>query len=145
LEQSLEVGAELGYRDPLVISSLGRVLTDQGMLTDAYDRLDAAIGYPQNSPYQSAGAVRGLAHYAVAREEWQIAARLYGFADALLGRSGHGAWGDEPLYEHDRSLLAGQLGERFDSEYEVGATWTWHGAIRMARTLRPAGHISRRM
>jgi predicted ATPase/DNA-binding SARP family transcriptional activator len=136
LEQAVDLGMELGYRDPLVMSTLGRVLTDQGLLSDAYDRLDAAVHFPQNSPYQSAGAVRGAAHFAVAVSEWHVAARLYGFADVLLGRSGHGAWGDEPLYEQDRTLLAGELGDVFQLEYEAGAALTWEKALRMAHTLK---------
>jgi predicted ATPase/class 3 adenylate cyclase len=140
LEQAVDLGRDLGYRDPLVMSTLGRVLTDRALLSEAYDRLDAAIHFPQNSPYQSAGAVRGAAHFAVAVCEWHIAARLFGFADVLLGRSGHGAWGDEPLYEQDRSLIAGQLGDLFQSEYDFGAALTWPKAVQLARTLeRSAG------
>jgi predicted ATPase/DNA-binding SARP family transcriptional activator len=135
LQQAVDVGMDLGYRDPLVISSLGRVLTDQGLLAEAYERLHDAVRFPQNSPYQSAGAIRGIAHFALAREEWQMAARLYGFADTLLGRSGHGAWGDEPLYESDRAELAKRLGDLFTAEYEVGSTLSWEGAVRLARTL----------
>jgi predicted ATPase len=135
LEQAVDLGRELGYRDPLVMSTLGRVLTDQGLLSDAFDRLDAAVHFPQNSPYQSAGAVRGAAHFAVAVSEWHIAARLYGFADVLLGRSGHGAWGDEPLYEQDRTLLTSELGDVFRREYDAGAALTWEKALQMARTL----------
>jgi tetratricopeptide (TPR) repeat protein len=137
LEQAVEVGDELGYRDPLVISSLGRVLTDQGLLWEAYECLDAAVRFPQNSPYQSAGAIRGTAHFAVVRAEWQIAAWLYGFADTLLGRSGHGAWGDEPLYEQDRRMLVERLGDLFNLEYEAGSTLSWESAVRLARTLNP--------
>jgi predicted ATPase/DNA-binding SARP family transcriptional activator len=135
LEQAVELGRDLGYRDPLVMSTLGRVLTDRGLLSEAYDRLDAAVHFPQNSPYQSAGAMRGAVHFAVAVSEWHIAARLFGFADVLLGRSGHGAWGDEPLYEQDRSLITSQLGDLFQSEYDFGAGLSWPKAVQMARTL----------
>jgi predicted ATPase/class 3 adenylate cyclase len=135
LQQAVDLGTDLSYRDPLVMSTLGRVLTDRGLLSEAYDRLDAAVHFPQNSPYQSAGAMRGAAHFAVAVGEWQAAARLFGIADALLGRSGHGAWGDEPLYEQDRSLIAGQLDDLFQSEYDFGAALSWEKAVQIARTL----------
>jgi tetratricopeptide (TPR) repeat protein len=135
LEQAVDLGKELGYRDPLVMSTLGRVLTDQGQLSEAYDRLDAAVHFPQNSPYQSAGAMRGAAHLAVAVSEWHIAARLFGFADLLLERSGHSAWGDEPLYEQDRILIASQLGDLFQAEYDSGAALSWERSVQMARTL----------
>jgi predicted ATPase/class 3 adenylate cyclase len=135
LERAVDLGRELGYRDPLVMSTLGRVLTDQGLVFEAYQRLDAAVHFPQNSPYQSAGAMRGAAHFAVAVREWQIGAQLYGFADILLGRSGHGTWGDEPLYEQDRALLASHLGELFQWEYEAGAALSWEKAVQLTRTL----------
>jgi predicted ATPase/DNA-binding SARP family transcriptional activator len=135
LQQAAEIGEQLGYEDPLVMSSLARVLTDRGLLSEAYRQLDAALHVPQNSPYQSAGAIRGAAHLAMALGEWRTAARLYGSADTLLGRAGHGGWGDEPLYEHDRTTLASRLQDSFESEYRAGAMATWESAVRMARSL----------
>ena len=84
LERAQAIYAEIGKSEPVLVSNLGWVSFGYGDLAAAYATFARAVQMAELHRVRRDGsfAILGLGCVAAARQDWDRAARLFGFADA---------------------------------------------------------------
>jgi hypothetical protein len=122
LESGLAIFEEIGCATPVPLVNLGWVCLNQSDPARAVEYFTRGLRLSRRSAVRDgAYCSLGLACTAVALEDWERAATLFGFADAELASCGH-LWAEPERTYREQSLtdLKEAIGGRADALYDTG-------------------------
>ena len=123
LQQARTILREVGHPSPQPVANLGWVHLRQGNLDKANAAFTEALRDSERLHHRlvASVAILGLACNAIARHDWERAARLLGFADGEL-QDYAGSWPALERSYREQSLtdLERQLGTEFERYYDSG-------------------------
>ena len=135
-ETDISIAAKIGYQDPMMLASFGRLLAQEGEHTAAMEYLLAALDTGRRySTYHTLYPLYLIAHFAMATGDDRRVAMLYSYAEKAAADSGIAAPDLTGLMQEDLAQLRLRMGDGLQDTYQHGASLTLEEAITVAREL----------
>jgi predicted ATPase len=135
-ETGISIAGKIGYQDPMILASFGRLLAQEGEHAVAMEYLLAALDIGRRySTYQTLYPLYLLAHSAMANGDDRKVTMLFGYADKAAADSGISAPDLTELIQEDLAHLRLRMGDGLQDIYQRGASLTLEDAITVAREL----------